>query len=616
MPSDLVQNKLAFDWQREIQKLNPRCTNALEIELIAFRYGTKHGRFFHMQRLADFFYSKECNPDILRPLIWNPWTISICRLLCDGDEKLSFTGYPDVVGVTGPASSSKTFSVALYIFLLWYSNPLQTKGVISSTSITAAKNKIWADVLQFAMAVPAPLQFYEILNSNPAIIKLPKGTSGATSRESIELIAGDDSQRDASDKVLGIKNSWFILGVDEATEVSHALYAARDNVSKNPRYQMIFIGNAKSHDDPHGMVCEPADGWDSITVEDTIWETTQPRGACIHLDGTKSPNLNIPDGHPLPYPGLFSSKDLAPSGESSIGGHVRFVRGFWAKSGTVNQIYTPQDIELNGGQEKAIWLEKPRRLIGHDPSFSTDGDAAKVVIVDVGMTPERLPIIAHVATEQIEVEEAEDKRRGHAMAERLEVIAKKYGIVSLSDIGVDNTGTGTSYPEIIDEVFKKAGWEGHCTRVPFNGPVSDSPYPSDDLTEPGEMFDRRVSELWYVGKLFLQKRQMRGLRDSLVKDMCKRLYDRGRQNKIVVETKRKMRERGISSPDEGDSFFIALDLARSKLGFAVYKGEVGPQRPKRTFKDWAKKYGQEIQGKQLQVEYGRDGGWFGKSLKS
>src|ERR1700678_3854415 len=138
MSSDLIENKLAFDWQREIKRRNPRPSNVLEIELVAFRYGTQHGRFFHMKRLADFFYSKETNPEIIKPLVWNNWTERICRLLCDGDASLSYAGPPDVVGITGPASSSKTFSVALYVFLLWYSNPLQTKGVISSTSIQAA----------------------------------------------------------------------------------------------------------------------------------------------------------------------------------------------------------------------------------------------------------------------------------------------------------------------------------------------------------------------------------------------------------------------------------------------------------------------------------------------
>ena len=594
MATASIDLNLTAPWQKRLLKENPWATNALEIELIAFRFGTEHGRFYHMQRVANFLFTKECNPEIVSPLDWNPWTTQICKVLCDGDPSMGFEGYPTYVGLTGPASSSKTYSVSLYVFLMWLSSPVRTKAVVSSTSIQAAKNRIWGDIVGIANSVPAPLRIFNVLSSNPAMIKLP----GATNKQSIELIAGDDSQREASDKVLGIKNDWFILAVDEATEVSHALLEARNNLNKNPRFQLIFIGNAKSHDDPHGKVCEPLLGWDSINVETLMWQTTLPRGMALHLDGLKSPNMVVGEGVEPPYPRLFSRKDLIEiqtvEGGGTSPGFQRFGRGFWPKAGTANQIYTQQDIELNGATEKAIWLEPPVRIIGHDVAFSSDGDKSQAVICDLGMTPDRLPILAHVATEIVEVDDSQAKRRSYAMAERLGEIATKYGVTT-DNIGVDCTGTGISYPEIVDEVMG-----GRCFRIPFNGMVSDLPYPSDGLTKPQEMFDRRVSELWYIGKLFLQRGQFRGLKQSLIVDMCKRLYNRVKQNKISVETKRKMRERGVRSPDEADAFFIALALAREKLGFEVYTGAKGNQLgigtnwlftpEKKTFKDWAKKY--------------------------
>jgi hypothetical protein len=594
---------LSADYQRRILQANPRLTNELEIELVAFRFGTpEHGRFFHMQRVANLLFTKEHNPDIVSPLDWNPWTVRICKLLCDGDPSLPFTGYPTYVGLTGPASSSKTYSVSLYVFLLWLSSPVRTKGVVSSTSIQAAKNRIWGDLVGLANAAPEEIRnCFALTQSNPAMIKI----KGGTHKQSIELIAGDDSQREASDKVLGIKNDWFLLAVDEATEVSHALLEARNNLNKNPRFQMIFIGNAKSHDDPHGKVCEPLKGWDTITVDSDLWATTLPRGAALHLDGMKSPNLDVPEGTPPPFPRLFNRKDLlevatAEGGENTPG-FQRFGRGFWPKGGTANQIYSQSEIELNGGTEKAIWLEPPRRIMGHDVAFSSDGDKSMAVIGELGITPERIPILNHVATEIVEVEDSQAKRRSYAMAERLREIAIKYHVMT-EDLGVDCTGTGVSYPEIVDEILG-----GSCMRIPFNGEVSTLPYPSDGLTKPQEMFDRRVSELWYIGKLYLQKGQFRGLKQSLITDMSKRLYDRGRQNKICVETKRKMRERGVRSPDEADAFMIMLAVARERFGFEVYKGQTRAelerganwmfQRKKVSFKEMVERH--QPQGKML-----------------
>lgn len=616
MPSDTLDLKLSAPYQKRLAKLNPHLTNALEIELVAFRFGTQdHGRFYHMQRVANFLFAKEHNPDIVSPLDWNPWTTQICRVLCDGDSSLGFTGYPTYAGITGPASSSKTYSVALYSFLMWLSSPVRTKVVVSSTSIQAAKNRIWGDVVSAASSVPESIRkSFSITQSNPAMIKIP----GGTHKQSIELIAGDDSQREASDKVLGIKNDWFILAVDEATEVSHALFEARSNLDKNPRLQMIFIGNAKSHDDPHGKMCEPLKGWDSITVESELWQTTLPRGVALHLDGMKSPNLIVEEGQTPPFPRLFNRKDLievtTTEGGHNTPGFQRFGRGFWPKGGTWNQIYSQNDIELNGATAKPVWWEQAKRLAGVDPSFTEGGDKPMMVICDLGMTPDRVPILAHVASEVIEVSEEQVRLlgRGHAMAHSMKAIAARYG-VSPFDIGVDDTGIGITFPEIVDNVCG-----GTCVRITFNGEVSTLPYPSDGLTEAQEMFDRKVSEIWYVAKLYLGKQQFRGLQASLIASMCTRLYDRGKQNKIVVETKRKMRERGVRSPDEADAFFIALAVAREKYGFEVYTGEVrggtGVQlfpRPKMNLKEWAAKHRPEAK----MLIAGHAGGWAIKAVK-
>lgn len=624
MSSDLLKRDPTYSWQEELFRANPKASNLLEIEAIAFWQGTELGHFYHMRRIADFMFTKEQNDKIIKPLIWNPWSVRICKLLCDGDPALSFRGRPDVLGITGPASSSKTFSVSLYSFLRWYCNPLQTKGVASSTSIQAAKNKIWAEILQFANSVPENLQFYDILNSNPAIIKLPKGTPGATDRSSIELIAGDESQAEASAKVLGIKNSFFLVVVDEATEVAMSMVAALANVSKNIEYQGVYIGNAKDHDDPHGKVCEPKAGWESITIDDELWETTFHRGCCLHLDGRKSPNIGIPIGDPLPYPGLFSQKDLV--GEEGSTDDIRFNRGFWAKGGSATQIYTQQDMEINHAQEKPMWLHKPERILANDPGFSEDGDGAEAVVVDVGQLPDGFPIIAHVATVNMQIDDGRNKDRSYAMAEKLEETAKRFGITKIENVAVDCTGTGASYPEIVDAVFRKMGWGGLCARIQFGGSPSELPYPNENLTPAGDMFANRVSEIWYVGKLYLQRGQFRGLSAPLIKDMCKRRYERVKQNKICVETKRSMRARGVPSPNEADSFFMALDLARSKYGFAVCSEALGHKfaqaspwnqvvKPKKSFKEWSEHYKSFGQAPELKVEMGRSGGWLGKSIK-
>lgn len=590
--SNLIERGIEEDWQRNaIKRFNFPAKwkpNPLELELMCFWWGTKFGRFFHLKRLVDFLFTKEGNPEVLDPVTWNNWLEQFLRVACDGDPSMDFEGPPTYLGVTGPASSGKTFGASLYGFMCWYACPHRTKAVIASTSIASAKNRIWADVVKLANSIPNELRYFDVLTSNPAMVKLKTGNNKA----SIELIAGDDSQQEASGKVLGIKNDFFLLLVDESTEVSHAIYAAKDNLKMNPRFQMIFLGNAASHDDPHGKICEPMDGWQSINVDTEMWRTTLPKGMALHFDGLKSPNMAVPEGQPVPFPRLITREKIGEAAQQEGGtetaGYQRFVRGFWSKTGTSDQIYTSNDIEINGGKEPPIWLDAPKRLMGHDPAFASKGDRPMVVIGDLGITPDKVPILAFVKAVIIAIDDKEKTRRSFVMAEKVLEIARANN-VEVENIGVDATGTGISYPDVIDELSEK-----HCWRISFGGAPSELLLPSDAIISSDseikgiDLFSNHVSEIWYVGRIYLQKGQFRGISSELSSEMCKRLFSRTKGKKITVETKDDMRARGVRSPDIADAFFIMLALARERLGFSAYTGPVEVRIKKKSFKEWVR----------------------------
>src|SRR4030095_15859559 len=142
--------------------------------------------------------------------------------------------------------------------------------------------------------------------------------------------------------------------------------AAVSNLSLNPFFQFIALGNFKSEFDAFGTFIRPADGYDSISVEDEEWDTEL--GVCLHLDGMKSPNII---GGKDKWP-IYNSENLAAhkrdlGPESSM--FWRMCRSFGAPIGTADTIYTEADMR-NGraANPECLWMKDPVRVSSLDPA--------------------------------------------------------------------------------------------------------------------------------------------------------------------------------------------------------------------------------------------------------
>jgi len=86
-----------------------------------------------------------------------------------------------------------------------------------------------------------------------------------------------------------------------------------------------------------------------------------------------------------------------------------------------------------------------------------------------------------------------------------------------------------------------------------------------------ELYDRRITELWFAMKSYVEAGQIRGLDALTVEEFSSRLYEwKGR--KISLETKKDYKKRmgtedgPTGSPDRADAAAIILEVART-LGF-------------------------------------------------
>src|SRR5207237_1394111 len=93
------------------------------------------GAFTHLQRAIDLIWNRYEKP----LLIWNDWSELMIRELLENGETV----------IAGPSASWKSTCLAIYAVCFWMADPLNSKAIISSTTLGGLRERIWKDVLHF-----------------------------------------------------------------------------------------------------------------------------------------------------------------------------------------------------------------------------------------------------------------------------------------------------------------------------------------------------------------------------------------------------------------------------------------------------------------------------------
>lgn len=101
------------------------------------------------------------------------------------------------------------------------------------------------------------------------------------------------------EEYIGIKNRHLRLLADELQFLPKVFVDGIANLNKNPDFKCVGSGNPKDTTDALGCLCEPAahlGGWDGgidQTPRTKTWEIRFPKGICIQLPGSDSPNSTL-----------------------------------------------------------------------------------------------------------------------------------------------------------------------------------------------------------------------------------------------------------------------------------------------------------------------------------
>lgn len=508
---------------------------------------SKEGLFWY---IVDFLWGPKT--EAKKKFVRHPWAEKMTEYACE-------YGY---LGISGAGSCGKSDWGAIWGLVNWFCSPDQTKVLMTSTTMKDAQKRIWGSVRDYYYGASSRLPGKYVHSFGQIRTNVTASDDTASDKSGIELIpCAQSKEAQAIGRLIGMKAPRMIVIADELPELTHSILEACEvNLSMNPFFQMIGLGNHGSWLDPFGVFITPKNGIKSVTVEDEDWETE--RGWCLHFDGTKSPNFDH-DKDQYPIYGRKQKREHDKLPTTSIG-YWRFCRSFPPQDSEAGQIYSEIEIISNGCVSQPNFVGPIVKVAALDPAFVTGGDRCMGMMGTLGKTTDDRVCLAVTMSKQF-YEDVTDKEvpRNFQIARQFIDWCKNSG-VDPENVGIDSTGGGVVFAEILMQE-----WSTRINKIQFGGAASDLPISATDTKTGKDEYVNRVSELWYQGINYVRSGQLKGLPRSLVKEMISRRYDyvKGANVKIRVKSKEEMKKVLKMSPDEADSFFIMLEVARMRHGF-------------------------------------------------
>jgi hypothetical protein len=458
----------------------------------------------------------------------------------------------------------------------WLASPEDTMVLLTSTDLGGARGRIWGAVMKLIDKVPSPP--CKILDAVGAVAYFdgkhkPKRTAG------LKLITADKSKTKVG-KLVGHKATNLILIADELGEMGPNVQSAFvGNLSSNPNPQMIGMSNPDSPMDPFGVFSEPKEGWSSVNpLLDYEWRT-KLGGYYMRLDCEQSPNIDqepsleydVGDHYIYLPDQLKIDEQLAILGDSPEEARrsrefMRFWRAVFFESDSEDTFYSESEFRKHlAVKERGRGfknLKQTVRIAGFDPSFSSGGDSSMFTVVELGYDEKGRYSISHKETVPV-YEDMTNKvePRNEQIARKVMDLCQRHG-VEINNLGIDASGAGVGFCDILHIL-----WRPGFQRVQFGGNASKRKIKNDSSVLACERYMNRASELFFIGKQYLLGGQLDAIPPVIIQQMCARRYvmTKGQKGmRLQVEPKKEYKARVGKSPDEADSFLVAIEVARSQ----------------------------------------------------
>lgn len=517
----------------------------------------------------------------------NAWSEKIIRSWCYSHE------HNNEIVLFGCSSSNKSHTMGLIALLDWIAAPYDTTSFFASTTLRALERRSWASIIGFHQTLKRKgLPAYHMKSKTAIVNESDKDLEqeGFYSPDAmkagvygIAVMAG--SVQDAISNIIGVHQNRVPDGmtqspggvrvfVDEAQGTRDAIINACSNLAiGTPDFRLVLMGNPMTFEDPLATRAEPKFGWDSVTMDDEEWES-KTGAKVIHLDGTKSPACTEENGEE-DYPFLIGPKHIKTvlrqcHGNPKHPDYLSMVRGWISHSGDSN-VVIPKSTQRSYGMydEPLGWMYEPVTIMALDPSFSSGGDDAILMIARAGTEKDGVfRIVFHPEPIIIPIEDSQTDPPIHQILRATWSEIARWGVDTRFLI-VDETATQT----VGSSLFLMAPPGIADTAAPpllFNGNTSptEKTVSEHDRRQGVDVFSTRTTEAWFWVESFGRFGQIRNFPVKAGSQFASRRVEQSasrRRGAVALETKKKMKDRGLPSPNEADCCAMIIHLVRERM---------------------------------------------------
>jgi RimJ/RimL family protein N-acetyltransferase len=149
----------------------------------------------------------------------------------------------------------------------------------------------------------------------------------------------------------------------------------------------------------------------------------------------------------------------------------------------------------------------------------------------------------------------------HQLARQIIMNCKAHEVIP-ANFGLYSTGTGKGIASVLF-----TDWSNETFKVEEGGLPSEAPTSESDRRPAREVYDRRVTELWFSAKELALGRQLYGVDNATLAELCAREYTTtGKPWRYRIETKDEFKPKLGHSCDKADALVGLCELVRVRHG--------------------------------------------------
>jgi len=600
---------MAFIPKKRISKYNMHwlpTVNELAIEMDCITLGGRwkktdgdwagNGLAYHYRRFQEI-----CWPEKK----WHDWAVL---------ELESYLTHK-YIGEMGCAAAGKSDSAASYALTDWYCFPDVTTFLVSSTELEMLDLRVWGMIKRYHRSAKQRFPWLPgHLIEGRRVIVLNHRIESAEGRDFrngiIAVACKKGHQYVGLGSYVGIHNRRVRLIADESNLMPRAFLDSTSNLSKCPDFKLIALGNPNETTNAHGFVCEPAadlGGWEGgmdQTPKTKTWRTRFPNGICIQLPGSDSPNMQVPEGQPPPFPFLMTREQMRDDAQVwgvddwhyTMMNEARMPRGQGSR-----RVITRQMCEKMGALNEPFWRDSRRtkiafldaayRGVGGDRCVfgefqfgeESESDTASAIATNViSQAPHRVSghqIIALIDTTIIPIaggvkeESPEDQ-----------IVSFVKNQCESRGIPPENFFFDSGMRTSLVTAFSR-NWSNMVNSVDCGARPSEEVVSAQIQVSCRDYYSKLVTELWYSVRMAIEARQFRGMTKEVMWEFSAREWKNVSGNRIEVESKVEMKAKTGRSPDLADAVAVGLYGAR-KMGFMINRLTPPVPGNRRGQRDW------------------------------